>query len=236
MKTKQKKISNENFIKLFAATVWGSLIIAVILWYLSTELSISEFIIYISTLVSDIVTYWGVWGGILYIIIYTIRPLIFFPATVLTALSGALFGPVFGIIYTFIGENLSANLAFSVSRLFKKKEAYQASWIKKIDDEASKNGLITTLILRLIWAPFDVVNYGMGLTQVKQWEFALGTAIGILPGLIIFVLIGHSALGSASRNEIILLLSITVLLFILTIYLAKYLKKKFKHLDVVDKK
>lgn len=231
-----EKSKNKNFtLKIIAGVIWLCLIGAFISWYISTGLSVSEFISHLTMYITNFVEMFGIWGGILYILVYTIRPLIFFPATVLTALSGVLFGPVLGILYTFIGENLSANLAFTVSRFFRKDGDYQAKWIKKIDEQASKDGLITTLILRLIWAPFDAVNYGLGLTKIKHWEYALGTAIGIIPGLTIFVLLGDSLKEGLSPELFGVNLLIAVVLFILTLVLAKYLKKKFKHLDVVDK-
>lgn len=237
-----KKVENENKqptnlkVKLFAAFVWLCLISVFVGWYLSTGLTIREFINLLTDYITNFVETFGIWGGILYILIYTIRPLIFFPATILTALSGVLFGPILGILYTFIGENLSANLAFSVSRFFRKEGAYQAKWIAKIDEEASKNGLVTTLILRLIWAPFDAVNYGLGLTRVKHWEYALATAIGIIPGLTIFVLLGDAIKEGLSPQAVGINIVIAVVLFIFTLVLAKYLKKKYKHLDVIDEK
>ncbi|MFQ5561079.1 MAG: hypothetical protein ACE5FU_10915, partial [Nitrospinota bacterium] len=40
------------------------------------------------------------YGPVLYILLYAIRPVIFFPALFLTILSGALFGLWGGIVYT----------------------------------------------------------------------------------------------------------------------------------------
>ena len=220
--------------KIIAAVLWLSLIAAVFYWYITSGMSIGEFTSHIAMYVTDFIAMAGIWGGILYIFIYTIRPLIFFPATVLTALSGALFGPVLGIIYTIIGENLSANLAFTIARFFRKEGEYNTAWIAKIDKEASQNGLVTTLILRMIWAPFDAVNYGMGLTRVKHWEYAVGTFIGIIPGLTIFVLLGDALSEGISLEIFGLNLAIAAVLFVLTLVLAKYLKKRFSHLDVVE--
>jgi len=40
---------------------------------------------------------YGIWGGVVYVVIYIIRPLVFFPATLLTAVSGLIFGPWCGL-------------------------------------------------------------------------------------------------------------------------------------------
>jgi uncharacterized membrane protein YdjX (TVP38/TMEM64 family) len=41
----------------------------------------------------------------------------------------------------------------------------------------------TVLLRNLPIAPFSVVNIAAGTTQIKQWQFLLGTALGMLPGI-----------------------------------------------------
>lgn len=130
-----------------------------------------------------------------YIVIYTLRPLIFFPAMWLTILSGSLFGFWGGVIYTIIGENLSASLAYLLGRFFAadpdasgQRLGMLARWRELLDEQAFSS----VLILRVIYAPFDVVNYGCGLLAVPWAPYALATLIGIMPGLVTFVSFGAS--------------------------------------------
>ena len=51
-------------------------------------------------------------GPIIYIFAYAVRPVILFPATLMTFMSGALFGFVGGFIFTWIGETMSAIFAY----------------------------------------------------------------------------------------------------------------------------
>ena len=137
----------------------------------------------------------GFWqAGLVYIVIYTIRPLVLFPAAILTLISGAIFGPVWGIIFTIIGENLSANVAFFAARWLGRQwvSDHESQNLKKWEQQLKDNGFLTVLTLRLIMLPFDAVNYGCGLTSVRHRDYALGTFIGILPGLVSFVLAGAS--------------------------------------------
>lgn len=223
----------KNLSKIILALVWICLIGLFFSYFYFNGIAFSEVYSHVSDILDNAVKSAGIWAPILFIVVYTIRPLIFFPATVLTTLAGVLFGPIFGILYTIIGENMSANLAFRVARFFKKEE-YRTDWIKKIDKKASENGFITTLILRLIWAPFDGVNYGLGLTKMKQRDFFLGTFIGILPGLTIFVLFGSvlGAGGEMSSNMKWFIILFSAGLFVFSYYLSKYLKKKHNYLDV----
>ncbi len=52
------------------------------------------------------------------------------------------------------------------------------------------------LILRLIFVPFDAVNYAAGLLHVRYRPFVLATILGSLPGITSFVLFGASIQGS----------------------------------------
>jgi len=165
-------------------------------------------------------------AAVLYVLIYTLRPLIFFPATLLTLASGLLFGPLLGIAFTIVGENLSANVAFIVARYFARDwvAKHEAAAIKKWEDRLRENGLVTVLILRLIYLPFDGVNYACGLTTMRQWDFAVGTFIGILPGLIGFVLLGSTASAGTQQPLAVFLLSLIFLIFGLLV--ARTIKRR----------
>jgi uncharacterized membrane protein YdjX (TVP38/TMEM64 family) len=165
-------------------------------------------------------------AALLYVFIYAIRPLTFFPATLLTMASGLVFGPGLGIAFTVVGENLSANVAFLVARYFARDwvAAHEAAPILKWEQRLRENGLVTVLILRLIYLPFDGVNYACGLTSMRQRDFAIGTFFGILPGLVAFVLLGSSAGAGAQTRSTIFLLSL--FFFVLGIVVANTIKRK----------
>jgi len=57
-------------------------------------------------------------GPIIYILLYSIRPLILFPSTILTLAGGFIFGPLLGVLYSVIASNISATVAFFVGIYF----------------------------------------------------------------------------------------------------------------------
>jgi uncharacterized membrane protein YdjX (TVP38/TMEM64 family) len=59
--------------------------------------------------------------------------------------------------------------------------------LKKYDDAIERNGFATVLYLRLVYFPFTPMNFGMGLTKVRFWDYFFGTALGIIVGTFIFV-------------------------------------------------
>jgi uncharacterized membrane protein YdjX (TVP38/TMEM64 family) len=83
---------------------------------------------------------------------------------------------------------------------------------------------MTVLIMRLILLPFDAVNYGCGLTSMRQRDFAIGTFIGILPALISFVLLG--GIGAAGVQNRFQLLMISAVVIFLGLGIARLLKQR----------
>jgi uncharacterized membrane protein YdjX (TVP38/TMEM64 family) len=162
----------------------------------------------------------------IYIVLYGLRPLILFPATLLTVASGLIFGPWLGIAFTIIGENASANFAFFLARWMGRDwiSAHERGAIVKWEGRLKDNGLVTVLIMRLIYLPFDAVNFGCGLTSIKHRDFFIGTFIGIIPALISFVLFGGVA--SAAVENRYLVLGIAIFFFVLGLIIARVLHKR----------
>lgn len=166
-------------------------------------------------------------GPILYIVIYAFRPILFFPATLLTFLSGVLFGVWWGFLATMIGENLSASVAYTIGRFF----GTHIPELKKspitLDTE---NTFSSILFTRFAFFPFDLVNYLSGFLRLRWAPFALATAIGIIPGALVFIIAGaslewveHFDLSSIEIDSSLIITSVT--LFIITSALAYGLKR-----------
>ena len=134
----------------------------------------------------------GFWLMPAYVLAYTLRPLVFFPTSILTSSSVFLFGPVWGFFLTYIGESFSAQVAFWAARFFGRSflEHKNNKVLKAFDALFKKNGFTAVLTMRLVpLFPFDVVNYSCGLSPVSWRAYTLATAIGVLPGLTAYILL-----------------------------------------------
>jgi uncharacterized membrane protein YdjX (TVP38/TMEM64 family) len=131
-------------------------------------------------------------GPLLYILAYTLRPLTLFPPFIFNAAAGLLWGPFYGILYTLIGENLSASFAFWLARSFGQdwfSWAESHLW-QRLEHHLERHGFITVLVLRLMYMPFDAVNFGCGLTRVRYKDYLYASALGTIPSVITFVYFG----------------------------------------------
>jgi uncharacterized membrane protein YdjX (TVP38/TMEM64 family) len=107
--------------------------------------------------------------GSVFIAIYTLRPLIFFPASWLTLAIGALCGPLWGIIFAVIGSNLSATLAYLVGRLFGQDVVRLEgdNVLQRYLQRMRQNSFETIFVMRLIFLPYDLVNYAAGSSGLE---------------------------------------------------------------------
>ena len=175
-------------------------------------------------------------AAMIYIVFYAVRPLILFPASLLTIASGLIFGPLLGILFTIVGENASANFAFFLARWLGREAVasreQHSSLAAKWDARLSQNALVTVLIMRLIYLPFDMVNFACGLTSMRQRDFAIGTFIGILPTLIAFVLFG--GIASASNQNRILTLALAIFFFFIGLVVVHIIKKREQAVEAAN--
>ena len=215
--------------KLVALGFWLLLLGAYWFYVQSNDLTVADSAENIAVLLTT-----SAFGPLLYIIIYWLRPLIFFPATILTVLGGFLFGPI-GIIYTIIGANGSAMVAFAIGYFFGQgileENEDSAGFIQKYTTRMRENSFETVLLMRLIFLPYDLVNYSAGFLRIKWLPFLLATAIGSLPGTISFVLLGSSfgtldelLAGELKVNPPVLVASIVLIL--VSIGFSRVLKKR----------
>ncbi|MEO7840221.1 MAG: TVP38/TMEM64 family protein [Anaerolineales bacterium] len=173
----------------------------------------------------------GIWGVLIYILIYAVRPLILFPATVLSVAGGFVFGPLLGILYTIVASNISSTIAFYVGQFFGEgllKDDGSDGLIQRYARRMRENSFETVMVMRFIFIPYDFVSYLAGFLKIKFIPFILATALGSIPGTIAFVGFGASIEsfdGSLPKlNPVTLGFSVAIL--ILSILLSRVFKKR----------
>ncbi|MGD2149356.1 MAG: TVP38/TMEM64 family protein [Desulfobacterales bacterium] len=173
----------------------------------------------------------GLWAPLVYIVIYVAGVCLFLPGTLLTGLGAAIFGAYWGFLYVWIGAMFGASAAFFIGRTLGREFAASliGDKLKKYDDAIERNGFATVLYLRLVYFPFTPMNFGMGLTKVRFWDYVAGTGLGIIVGTFIFTFfIGTLKDVWASENwgELISFkVFFSIGLFIFSFFIPKIIKK-----------
>jgi uncharacterized membrane protein YdjX (TVP38/TMEM64 family) len=173
----------------------------------------------------------GFWAPLAFILIYAVGICLFIPGTLLTALGAAIFGPYRGFLYVWVGAMAGSSAAFWIGRTLGREFAASliGDRLKKYDDAIERNGFATVLYLRLVYFPFTPMNFGMGLTKVRFWDYFLATGLGIIVGTFIFTFfVGTLKEVWASGNWgnlVSFKVVFSVGLFVFSLFIPKIIKK-----------
>ena len=132
---------------------------------------------------------------VLYAALYIFGSLVFFPTALLTIMATALFDPVTAFLVTYVGENVSATIAFWVGRYFGRGTVsrHKHPLIQKYNAKLLHHGFQTLFLLRLLpFVPFDLLNYASGTSHMRYRDYTVATLLGIIPSLLAYILVGAS--------------------------------------------
>ena len=185
---------------------------------------------------SDILT--GTWyGPLIYILVYLLRPLILFPASLLTLLAGNIFGLWFGFLYALIAGTSSSLVPYSVGRWFSSEEEAKEK-AKNDEDEESRitkflgllreNPFQAVLTMRLLFLPYDAVSLVVGSLRIAVIPFLLATGIANLGGTFAFVAAGASVEGDISTGDVSVdpvIIGMAIAIMVISLVISRVLSK-----------
>ncbi|MCF8100754.1 MAG: VTT domain-containing protein [Desulfarculaceae bacterium] len=111
------------------------------------------------------------------------------PVTLLMLATGLVYGPWLSPLYALGGCLLSAVAFYWIGRLLGREavERLAGDGLNELSRRLAEHGVINVAIMRnLPVAPFTVVNLVAGASRISFRDFALGTLLGLLPGVILF--------------------------------------------------
>ncbi|MEP7118803.1 MAG: TVP38/TMEM64 family protein [Acidobacteriota bacterium] len=140
----------------------------------------------------------GPLGALAYAGVYILAAVLMLPGVILTAGAGLAYGPIWGTLLVSPVSVLAATTAFLMGRTIAR------GWIasrmaadprfRAVDAAIGQHGLKIVLLLRLSpLFPFNVLNYALGLTGVRLRDYIVGSAVGMLPGTVLYVYLGSLA-------------------------------------------
>ena len=230
IKNEVKFFIKNNILQIITWFLWISIIIGFFSYKQYYDLSLEQLALNLYNFIA-MTYYWP----LIYILLYAIRPIILFPATLMTFMSGALFGFWWGFAFTMIGENLSAIFAYTLWRIFGKKIIKNwDSWsfIQTLKTKVNKDPFINILLARFLFFPFDLTNYASWLLKVRLKSFIWATIIWIIPWASVFILAWAAfynkellSFSDEIKDIDLTMLYYAAILFMITIVIAKIIKK-----------
>lgn len=144
------------------------------------------------------------WAG--FILAYILAAVFMVPGSILTLAAGVLFGVALGVALVSLAATLGACCAFLVGRFLAR------DWVESrleamprfraLDRAVARRGWLIVLLARLsVVIPYNLLNYALGLTNVRFGAYLFGTLVGMLPAIFLYVYLGSVAGSLASLEQ-----------------------------------
>ena len=136
---------------------------------------------------------------------YVIAGLVVVPVTLMIVATVVVFGPWLGMTYALAGSELAALATFGVGSLLGRGRVNRltGSRVNRISRTLSNRGIITIITLRIVpVAPFSVINVIAGVSDIRLRDFALGSFIGMLPGVLAMALFTDRVVASIREPSV----------------------------------
>ena len=222
----KRPVKKKNLLKLL---LLGMVAIGVVAIFRFTSLDVSDFT---PTNVKKFILGFGIYAPAVFLTIYTLRSvLLFMPVFVVSLASGLTFGPLWGWLLNVTGATMGACASFFVARYFGAGflamiPGLQSGSFDKFSDKIAAKGFLVVLPMRLVGIPpFDVLNYGCGLSKVKFRDYVAASFLGMLPGGFFTTYLGSSLENPLSLKFVVALVAFILLMFVPAVY-KKFRKAK----------
>lgn len=144
------------------------------------------------------------WAG--FILAYVLAAVLMVPGSILTLAAGVLFGVTLGVALVSVASTLGACCAFLAGRFLARE------WVESrleamprfraLDRAVARRGWLIVLLARLsLLIPYNLLNYALGLTNVRFGAYLLSTFAGMLPAILLYVYLGSVAGSLASLDQ-----------------------------------
>jgi uncharacterized membrane protein YdjX (TVP38/TMEM64 family) len=138
---------------------------------------------------------WGAWGPIVYMILYAVGPSFLVPGAVMTIAAGLAFGAWWGSIWSVLGADAGAVVAFGAGRFLGRSfvERTMGVRFRRLLDRLERHGFYLTMYLRLVPViPYNAFNLLAGASPIRFKDYLWASIIGMIPGTVLFAMLGDS--------------------------------------------
>lgn len=162
--------------------------------------------------------------------VYVVGGLVAMPITLMIIATVIVFGPWVGLLYALAGSWLNAMALFGLGRWMGRETVrhFAGSLLNRLSRKLSESGLWAVITFRVVpVAPFSVINLIAGVSEIRWQDYALGTIIGMLPGIVAIVLLADriaESLRHPDLTQITLLLASIALVGVGLVALRRWIK------------
>jgi uncharacterized membrane protein YdjX (TVP38/TMEM64 family) len=138
---------------------------------------------------------WGIWGPVVYMLLYAVGPSFLVPGAVMTIAGGLAFGALRGSVYSLLGAEAGALVAFAAGRFLGRSfvQRVVGARFEKLLARIGRHGFQIIFYLRLVpLIPYNALNLLAGASPITFRDYFWASAIGMVPGTILFAFLGDA--------------------------------------------
>lgn len=173
----------------------------------------------------------SIYAPVIVIGVYLICGLVAIPVILLIIITVIIFGPWIGFAYALIGAELSVFLGYGAGRLLGRKAIrwFANDKINRLSRILARGNLKSIITVRMIpIASFTATNMIMGANHVHFRKLALGSLLGMIPGILAISLFADRLAGlvhAPSLLSFFLLVFVVIMVAMVAVGLKKWLSK-----------
>lgn len=147
----------------------------------------------------------GGMGVAVFFIAYVAATVALVPGSILTLAAGFAYGPLWGLAIVSPASVAGATAAFLLGRTLLRDWAVRKTrgspHLRAIERAVEREGFKLVLLLRLSpLIPFNLLNYGLSLSNVRLGTYVVASAVGMLPATALYVYLGSLAPTAAQLS------------------------------------
>ena len=178
--------------------------------------------------------HWVVWlstsplGPVAFIVAFCCRPLTLVPASLFALSAGFCFGPGWGFLWVSLAGAMAALLFYGLGLWLGLRRGLAGWWDRAID-AIQRQGVVSIIVLRFCFTPYDPVSYLGGALKLPLIPFLIANFIGNFPGTISCVLMGASMQGQFSDGTVAVnwrLLAVSWVMLLLMLGIGRRLRRR----------
>ena len=173
------------------------------------------------------INHYGVLAPLIFMLSVAVLVCIGMPRLLLCTIGGMLFGFYQGLLYSVTGTIIGCYIVFSVVRWVGRTFIISRyPKLNRFTKLLERGGIPGVVLARQIPIHGMVINLILGLSPVKQIDFLVGTAIGLIPEAIPFTLIGKGVKQGSLEKSVAYIIIAVVILALLWLGLKIWNEKK----------